>query len=49
METEHSSVGKNNVRQIAVDFSCDFKYLQSPEQAGQEPKHMAVLASQEQN
>lgn len=42
METEYSSVGKNNVRKIAVDFSCEFKHLQSPEWAGQEPKKMTL-------
>lgn len=35
-------MGKNNVRQIAVDFSCEFKHLQSSEWAGQEPKHTVI-------
>lgn len=47
METLHSSVGQNNVRQIAVDFSCEFKHLQSPEWAGQEPKKWHCMISEE--
>lgn len=46
METEYSSVGKNNVRKIAVDFSCEFKHLQSPEWAGQEPKKWHSMTSE---
>lgn len=42
MESEYSKEGKNNVRQIAVDFSCEFKHLQSPEWADQEPKQMTI-------
>lgn len=42
MESEYNNVGKNNVRQIAVDFSCEFKHLQSAERASQEPKQMAI-------
>lgn len=37
MESQNSNVSKNNVRQIGLDFSCEFKHLQSPEWAGQEP------------
>lgn len=47
MEPLYSSVGKNNVRQIAVDFSCEFKHLQSPEWAGQEPKKWHCMTSEE--
>lgn len=47
METLYTSVGKNNVGQIAVDFSCEFKNLQSPEWAGQEPKKWHCVTSVE--
>lgn len=46
MET-YTSVGKNNVGRIAVDFSCEFKHLQSPEWAGQEPKKWHCVTSVE--
>lgn len=42
MESEHSHVDKNNVRQIAPDYSCEFKHLQSAEWAGQEPNQVAI-------
>lgn len=47
METLYSSVGQNNVRQITVDFSCEFKHLQRPEWAGQEPKKWHCMTSEE--